>query len=215
MTAETIVRTLHSTDLIDVARVHQRAFPGSALTHLGLDAVRRYYEWQLTGPHDVLALGAFQDDDLVGFCFGGVFRGALSGFVKKNLGFLIGRVLTHPWLIYHSDFRSRLKLGLVAAGFLKTKHRMSGQLVARGNSFGILSIGVSPQVQGSGVGKKLMNACELFARDRQFDRMRLTVHTNNQQAIFFYSALGWEKDDTEQSWHGKMYKVIKNGREPL
>lgn len=34
-----------------VAGVHVAAFPSSALTRLGSEAVRRYYLWQIEGPH--------------------------------------------------------------------------------------------------------------------------------------------------------------------
>ena len=94
-------------DLPEVTDVHLAAFPDSALTHLGREAVRRYYEWQIVGPHDALNIGAFDDERLIGFCFGGVFRGALGGFLEKNRTFLILRVLTHPWLLFNSLFRER------------------------------------------------------------------------------------------------------------
>jgi len=38
---------------------------------LGTEAVRRYYEWQLVGPHEVTAISAYINTELVGFCFGG------------------------------------------------------------------------------------------------------------------------------------------------
>src|SRR4051794_28874673 len=112
MSSEIQIGTLAKYNLPNVAALHMRAFPGSALAALGTDAVRRYYAWQLDGPHDVVALGAKRGDKLVGFCFGGVFRGALSGFVQANRGFLVRRVLTHPWLVVNPIFRDRLALGV-------------------------------------------------------------------------------------------------------
>ena len=78
------IQNLKLHDLPAVSQIHLAAFPNSALSKLGPEAIRRYYEWQLTGPHDVTALGSFLDDKLVGFCFGGIFRGAMSGYLYKN-----------------------------------------------------------------------------------------------------------------------------------
>ena len=62
-----LYRSLELKDLQSIAILHQKAFQDSALTKLGLEPVRRYYEWQLTGPHDCYAIGAFSaDDELTG-----------------------------------------------------------------------------------------------------------------------------------------------------
>lgn len=116
------IENIKSNNLQTVAEVHISAFPTSALTHLGKEAVRRYYEWQLIGPHDCLAIGAFDEQGrMLGFCFGGVFRGSLSGFVGKNKKFLVIQVIKRPWLILtNSIFRDRIRLGLRAS---KSKHR--------------------------------------------------------------------------------------------
>ncbi len=80
-----ITRNLEAADLPALVEIHKAAFPDSALTRLGREAIRRYYEWQLIGPHDVVALGARQGPDLVGFCFGGTFRGATVGWVEGGV----------------------------------------------------------------------------------------------------------------------------------
>src|SRR6267142_2937709 len=104
---DVLIREIQAKDLGHVAAVHQLAFPDSALSMLGTEAVRRYYEWQLVGPHEVTAISAYINTELVGFCFGGLFRGAMSGFVRNNQKFLIRRVLTHPWLMTNPIFRDR------------------------------------------------------------------------------------------------------------
>src|SRR5262249_51814901 len=93
-------RPLRQEDLPEMTRIHLEAFPDSALTALGQEAVQRYYAWQLSGVHQLVGLGADLDSRLVGFCLGGVFRGALSGFLRQNRRYLIVRLLTHPWLIF-------------------------------------------------------------------------------------------------------------------
>ncbi len=86
--SDLLVRNLEVKDLPAVATVHKAAFPKSALTMLGTEAVRRYYEWQLLGPHESISLGAFLGPEVVGFCVGGIFRGAMisvaSGMVARR-----------------------------------------------------------------------------------------------------------------------------------
>jgi ribosomal protein S18 acetylase RimI-like enzyme len=205
------VRRLVKADLPAISVAHAAAFPDSALTMLGAECVRRYYEWQLLGPHEVLALGAFVDDSLYGFCFGGLFNGATAGFLSRNRFYLSWRVLTHPWLAANPMFRDRLTSGTRILKRFKMRGSPKSRVVEirrAPKSFGILSIGVHPQCQGLGLGRLLMKESEEEARRRGFAAMDLTVHTNNQQAIRFYESLGWEKFYRNRSWQGHMTKQL-------
>ena len=90
------IRALSENDLKDVAYIHQSAFPKSALTKLGVETVRRYYLWQLKGPHESYCDGAFIEYHLAGFCFAGVFQGAETGFLTNNWIYLVSRMITRP-----------------------------------------------------------------------------------------------------------------------
>jgi ribosomal protein S18 acetylase RimI-like enzyme len=212
-TAAVSLRALKSADLPAVARVHAAAFPESALTKLGIECVRRYYDWQLNGPHDVLALGAFRGEQLAGFCFGGLFRGATSGFLKRNRLYLSWRVVTHPWLAANPMFRDRLVVGtrvLKRMALRNGKHSdpAKTERAPALRSFGILSIAVDPKHQGFGLGKVLMNKSEAEARVQGFNAMDLTVHTDNEQAIAFYEGLEWRKIQQNGVWQGLMRKSL-------
>ena len=87
---------IESGHLRAVAEIHIKAFPEGALTRLGKEAVRRYYKWQLTGPHDHHFIGAFDAGCLKAFAVGGKSRGALSGFVRQEKYFLAGKMLLNP-----------------------------------------------------------------------------------------------------------------------
>ena len=213
------IRPLKKTDLRQVARIHQRAFPDSALTRLGDEAVRRYYLWQLEGPHEVVALGAWQGETLRGFCFGGTFRGALIGFLQRNRAFLLRRVLARPWLLGNPLFRDRFALALRVLA-----RRLGEKLSGKNTSdavpaaaapktaprFGILSIGVDPQAQGGGVGRALMQECERQAWRLGFAKMNLSVHPDNAQAVRFYEKQGWLRIVKSGAWKGDMEKGNPN-----
>ena len=208
----TSIRTLSIEDLPEVAQIHIAAFPDSALTALGDRTLRRYYHWLLTGPHDAFMIGIWDKDSLEGFSFGGVFRGALTGFIKKNKWYLIRQVLFRPWIVF--KFQEAIDMSLMILRFRpfqKPKKNIITKpaLVKPIPSFGILAIAVHPDHQGKGLGKKMLNKSEKMAIEYKFKRMNLTVHTKNEQAIGFYENLGWQKQAEPNSlWQGKMEKRL-------
>ena len=202
MSLSIAIRSLGVPDLPDVATVHIAAFPTSALTKFGHEAVRRNYESLMLGPHDVVAIGAFIGTEPIGFCFGGVFQGELSNFLRKNRMFLVWHVLTHPWLVTNPIFRKRLNLGMRV---LRRPDRLSDELA---HSFGIQSIAVHPRYQGLNVGKLMMQAIEELAYQRGFREMHLTVNRDNDQAVRFYERTGWKKSLKDGVWNGMMRKAL-------
>jgi ribosomal protein S18 acetylase RimI-like enzyme len=206
-----LIRPIGQESLPDMVKVHMAAFAGSALTTLGINAVHRYYEWQLIGPHELTALGAFVDKRMVGFALGGVFRGALSGFLAKNRSFLVSRVLSHPWLLMNPIVRGRLSAGW--KGLLCSTRRSNSAIHSKGpelRPFGILVIAVARQYQGQGIGKLLMKRAEEIARRLSFHEMRLSVQPDNQQALGFYESLLWKKISKNDEWNGEMRKALSS-----
>ncbi|MGO8930984.1 MAG: N-acetyltransferase family protein [Limisphaerales bacterium] len=207
MTADVQCSRVRPEDLKAVAEVHLRAFPESALSWLGLEAVRRYYEWQLSGPHDHEFVGVRHDRKLVGYAVAGVSRGAMSGFVRRNRGFLACRVLMQPWLICTSRFRGRLRLGLRSLSSGRPSPPPA-RAPSAARSFGVLAIAIAPAAQGQGLGKLLMNQLEKVAVERGYNRMHLTVGADNAGAIAFYERLGWTKMMNGGHWGGGMVKGL-------
>jgi ribosomal protein S18 acetylase RimI-like enzyme len=196
-------------DLGDVATLHVQAFPDSELTRLGHEAVRRSYLWQFEGPHDLDALGVRADGRLVGFLFGGVFRGSTIGFVKRERWFLVGRVVRNPSMVINRTSLSRI--GLAARLLVRRSGppQPENPAAVPPRSFGVLSVAVDPASQGSGVGQLLMAEAERRARAAGFARMHLTVHPTNEQAVRFYEKGGWSPTLAEDgSWSGQMIKSM-------
>lgn len=205
-------RPLNKADLAEVARIHAAAFPDSALTKLGTEVVRRYYEWQLEGPHEIIALGCMERGELAGFCFAGVFHGAMSGFLGKNQGYLAARILTHPWLVTNPLIRERGMMSLRLLGGAKRGNPNSPAPVQmRKESFGVLAIAVHPSRQGGGFGQLMMDRVEAYASGLNFDQINLTVSPSNAQAIHFYQKMGWEKVLEQEDWGGRMIKKLVHG----
>lgn len=192
-------------DLSDVATLHVQAFPDSELTRLGHEAVRRSYVWQFEGPHDLEALGVRRDGRLVGFLFGGVFRGSTIGFVKREKWFLLGRVLRNPSMIVNSKSLSRIGLAVRLLGRRSGPPQSENPAAVPPRSSGVLSVAVDPAAQGAGVGQLLMAEAEKRARDGDFLRMHLTVHPDNERAVRFYEQGGWSRVIADDgTWSGQM-----------
>lgn len=203
--SEVEVRDAVEADLGDVARLHIQAFPGSVLGELGEEAVRRNYLWQLTGPHDLTALVAHDDDRLVGFLFGGVFRGSTIGFVKSQRWFLAGRVARHPRILLRGVGWNRLVLGARLLARRSSAPQPEQPDAVPRSSLGVLAIAVDPVAQGRGVGRTLMGEVARRATEQGFESMHLTVHPTNTQALAFYRSLGWsELVEPDGSWVGRM-----------
>lgn len=201
------VRLIIRGELVHVAAVHLEAFPSSVLTKLGDDAVRRYYDWQLSGPHDCVALGGWTGDQLAGFVFGGTFDAALFGFLRRDRMFLMGRLLQRPRLLVDPELRPSIRTGLQS--MVRRRARSVGPVVERPSSFGILSIAVRPSAQGSGVAQQLLAETEQAARARGFEHMNLTVDPENGRAIRFYERNGWIRDHPHgAAWSGTMRKAL-------
>jgi len=191
-----------------VSAIHRRAFPNSALTQLGLEAVRRYYAWQLDGPHEHRFLGAFGGHLLLGYAIGGTSRGALSGFVRKNKYYLAFCLLLHPLVLFTEP--GRTAIGTAARVFRRRHRKLDAQvtLVPAQRSFGMLAIAVDAKLQSRGIGKLLMAAMEKAATSAGYCKMHLTVRITNRKAMAFYERLGWFKSKAGSAWRGGMEKIL-------
>lgn len=205
-----LLRTITRKDLDSVVNVHMLAFPSSALSLLGPGAVRRYYNWQFEGPHDLAAIGAFSGGNMVGFCLGGVFRGSLGGFLKRHRLFLIWTLVKKPALFRNEQIRSRL------AFVRSSRHGLPPSRTSRTSagpplrSFAILSIAVTPTARRTGIGRRLITEMEKTAVALGFDGMHLTVHPENRSAIDFYQRIGWTEQDLSDSSVRMVKTVSRN-----
>jgi ribosomal protein S18 acetylase RimI-like enzyme len=214
--ADVTIVDLTIDDVPAMAELHVAAFPRSELTQLGAEAVRRHYRWQFRGPHDLTALAARSDGELVGFLLGGVFRGSTSGFVKAERWFLLGRLLRNPAMLARGSGRRVVR---IAARLLARRGSLGPERPARvpRGSFGILVVAVDPASHRRGVGASLLGAAESRARAAGFERLHLTLHPGNVAALSFYTDQGWEHlsipgDDASQWLVGK---ELGPGPEPL
>lgn len=194
--------------MFDVAQLHVRAFENSALTQLGLEPVIKYYQYLLTFRKNNFNIGCYDlTNNLLGFCFSGMYSGSLSGFINQNRNFLKKWIMFHPWKIFNPLILDRIKIALniFSKPYIDSNQNPPRQLT----SFGILSIAVDPYSQGSGVGKTIMDAVEQQARNSNVLHLHLTVHQNNKNAVDFYQKCGWQRViNKSNEWDGGMEKQL-------
>jgi len=56
-------------------------------------------------------------------------------------------------------------------------------------------LAVSPEYQGSGYGRKIMQAVELLIKDKGCPKINLQVRESNKNIINFYKAIGYGEDE--------------------
>ena len=134
----------------------------------------------------------------------------MSGFLRKNRGYLSRQVIARPWLVRDEMFRGKLRRGLsVLRNLYAPPMQTTNDEPQRERSFGILAIAVHPERQGLSAGKLLMEHSEALARSEGFRLMHLNVATDNEQAIRFYERLGWHKHAKNgAAWSGEMRKPL-------
>lgn len=208
------LQVLTKKHLGQVAEIHQKAFPESYLSKIGPKAIIKYYDWHMQPPNICTATGTFRKDHLIGFSFAGVFRNAELFFLKDNFLFFLGVFLSRPTLFFNPEIKARLRKAITYLREylpLKQKNRVKDHGV-KSARFGILSIAVDPQAQGSGIGRALMNEVERSALEAGFQKIELSVRPSNIQALSFYEKLGWKKVfyDQSQPWQGYMHKELEN-----
>jgi hypothetical protein len=209
------IRRMDGGEIDRIVEIHLASFPKTALSQLGPETVRRYYEWLLFGPHDVVPLGAYSGDELIGYTVGGLFRGATGGFVRKHRWYLMRRIVFRPWLLGDSLFRDRVTSGfrillrpifpLPASPPDRTPYE---------KQFGLLVTAVHPNHRGNSV-FLLVKEAEQAARELRFEEVVFTIDPKNTRLAQMYDWLGYEKYPDREHWHGEYRKVLDPSEVPL
>lgn len=102
--------------------------------------------------------------------------------------------LTRPWNDPGADYRLALTNETSAILLAHSE----GDLVASvltgfdGHCGWVYYLAVNPNFQTQGLGRKMMAAAEAWLRDRDAPKIQLMVRDDNEQAIGFYKALGYD-----------------------
>ena len=183
-----------------LAKLHMKAFDDFFLTSLGYGFLKTYYRASLKNKDSIAVCAVNDNDEIIGFSIG----------CLKSKGF-------HKKLILNNFF----SFSLQAIKILITKPKAIIRLMNNlekdsnqnddGNYSELLSIAVSPECKGLGIGKELIKAFEAEAVLKGSKKIALTTDFNmNDDVIAFYRKTGYEVFYEFITYPTrKMYKLIK------
>jgi GNAT superfamily N-acetyltransferase len=176
-----MIRAMHMKDVDQVVAVHLAGFPGFFLSFLGPRFLSLFYSGICSASEGIAFVYSNDNGNPVGFVAG---TSNPSGFYS--------RLLKRKWLQFAlASLGSVLKkpsvLRRVARAVFHPSDNPVGDEVA-----GLFSVGVLPELQGTGAGKALVNAFLDEARERGCTRVFLTTdREKNEPVNQFYLNLGF------------------------
>jgi ribosomal protein S18 acetylase RimI-like enzyme len=180
-------------DVGSVVRIHLTSFPGFFLTFLGPRFLSLYYSGICEAPEGIALICKDPDGEPAGFVAGTINpRGFYSRLLKRHwLKFClasVGAILRKPTIIAR-----------IARGLSHPSQNPVGEEVA-----GLFSIGVLPELQGTGAGKVLVDAFLSEARKRGCRRVFLTTDRNGNDAVnAFYRKMGFRIERQYETPEGR------------
>lgn len=181
------VRRATERDLGRLADVHTAAFPGFVLTMLGKGFLRRYYETILRYPAGILLVAEI-DGAAVGFAAGYLDARQFSSALKRRLPTLaphiIAGILTHPRIF-----------GVVLQNAMGVFRGRTSAYEPPDDEVEFASLGVHPDRQGRGVGRRLIVAMVETARQTGAPAIHLTTDAEaNDRTNRLYQAAGFVQE---------------------
>ena len=102
--------------------------------------------------------------------------------------------LTRPWNDATADFERAVNGVTSDILLLENEGHLAATVMVGddGHRGWVYYLGVSPDHRGKGLGRTLMEAAETWLRERSAPKIQLMVRDDNESAIGFYKALGYE-----------------------
>lgn len=177
----TEIKKLLITDLDKVVQVHKDSFKNFFLTELGDQFLMVYYDSIRKDTKGIL-LGLFIDGELFGFCA----ATTLSNGFNKQL------VLQNLFRFSLIGLRLLITKPNSLVRLIKNFSKNDSKISDTGEYAELLSIGVSSNKQGLGVGKMLLFQLENELKIKSCSELSLTTdYYKNDKTIQFYKGLGY------------------------
>ena len=188
-------------DVNAIVEIHINAFKGFFLTSLGRDFLKFYYTCFVKNGETVTMV-AEENKIIYGFSAATTKCKGFNGRLIKGNFFLFG-LLTFKRLFRSPKSLLRLIRNLTKKG---------DGVIDKEDYAELYSIGVSRNVQGMGVGKKILIETEKNLKAMGVKRISLTTdYFNNEQAVGFYHSVGYKLLYEFVTYpNRKMYRLIKN-----
>lgn len=189
------------TEIDGIVKIHQEAFKDFFLTSLGEEFLKLYYSTFVNSKNGVVYC-AKKGDAVVGFSATSYeSRGFNSKLIKSNL-------LNYGLMATKLLFKQPKSILRLAKNLNKESKDVS--IKDDGLYAELYSIAVSPDCQGEGVGRFLITRTEADVREHNSKISLTTDYYNNDKAIAFYRALGYQEFyDFVTYPNRRMWRMIK------
>ena len=188
-------------DSNQIAKIHMECFSNFFLTSLGYSFLKTYYR-SCTNNKEAISICAVNKDDnkLLGFAVGCLNS---KGFNKR---LILSNLLEYSYRSIILLFTKPIALIRLLKNLEKNNNKND-----KGNYAELLSIGVSPDHEGLGIGKKLLFEFENQITAKGIKLMTLTTDADfNDSVLKFYKKSGYSVYyDFETFPKRKMLKLIK------
>ena len=188
-------------DSNQIAKIHLKSFPNFFLTTLGYSFLKTYYR-SCAKSKEAISICAIDQDDqkLLGFAVG-CFNSL--GFNKR---LIFSNSLEYSYRAMLLLFTKPITLIRLYKNLAKNNDKDD-----KGNYAELLSIGVSPDHNGFGIGQNLLVKFENQIKEKGINTITLTTDADsNDNVLRFYKKSGYTVYyDFETFPNRKMYKLIK------
>ena len=106
--------------------------------------------------------------------------------------------LTRPWNNPEADLRRAVAgpSSTVLAALDDSQHLAATAMVGHDGHRGwVYYLAVDPARRGCGLGREMMEACEMWVHAQQIPKIQLMVRTTNEAAVGFYRHLGYTNSE--------------------
>ena len=173
---------LKKEDAVEITSIHSLAFPGFFLTDLGKDVLCVFYS-ALIQDKSTIVWGFENDKKIVGFFVASTApKGLYFRIFKKHfLSFFLPLMIS---FLKNINFLKRMIISIASSNKSDVEAKYSSSL---------LSICVSPEYAGNGVGKILLNKLEKeLILQKQSGYYLTTDAENNNATNHFYVSFGFK-----------------------
>jgi ribosomal protein S18 acetylase RimI-like enzyme len=170
---------MENRDIEQVVKVHLRSFPDFFLSFLGSRFLHLFYSSVCSAPEGIALVYLNSESSPAGFVVGAM-----------NPQSFYSRLLKHEWLKFSlasisAIYKKPQVIRRILRAFFHPSKNPKGNNIA-----GLFSLGVLPDLQSTGVGKKLVHGFLREAKNLGCVRVFLTTDRDNNEMInAFYSNL--------------------------
>ena len=202
------IEYIKSQDLLEVARLYEKAFDDHFLGHMGQDFLK-YFCAQFVNTSQNYGYVAKCEGKPVGFLLGTIAKDPLQNFYRQNLPVLSWLVLKRYLMDAYVRQHITKRLGNVKIVFKsilpsKEKSAAQGQVsdlqeAIQAKPARLLAIAVDQNYRGMGIADRLTGQFCAEMKREGYKKVGLSVLPWNERAISFYKKDGWVLEENRES----------------